>query len=124
MGVGAVDGEFSKASADVFALVLSLSMKLLVFILAATIQLVAAATGLLILLLVLNGYSESQATPSLILYIILGIGSAVALGFASKSVATRLVEKRSFSKLAASACAVVGSTIVAAPLWSWRRSSQ
>lgn len=87
-------------------------MRLIAFILTAAIQLVAASAGLLILLLVMNGYSEAQATPGLILYIIVGIGSALALGFASRWSATRLVDRRSWSKLAASALAVVACAII------------
>jgi hypothetical protein len=64
------------------------------------------------LLLGLNGYSESQATPSLILYIVVGLGSALGLGVASAFMAKRLVERRSMGGLAASAIAVVSVSII------------
>jgi hypothetical protein len=87
-------------------------MKIAAFILSAALQLGAAAAGFLFLLLALNGYSESQATPSLIFYIAAGIVSAVALGFASAAIANRLVQKRSFSKPGATALTVVGFAII------------
>lgn len=87
-------------------------MKIIAFILSATLQLSAAAAGFLFLLLALNGYSESQATPSLIFYMAAGIASAVALGFASAAIANRLVKKRSFSRPGATALAVVGLAII------------
>ncbi|HKO98479.1 MAG TPA: hypothetical protein VJU86_15890 [Pyrinomonadaceae bacterium] len=87
-------------------------MKLIVFILTAVLQLAAAAAAFLILLLVLNGYSESQATPSLISYIAIGIGSAMVMGIASSSIANRLVVKKSFSRVGASALAVLAMAIV------------
>lgn len=86
-------------------------MKIIAFILSAALQLAAAAAGFLFLLLALNGYSESQATPGLMFYIVAIIASAVALGFASASIANRLVQKRSFSKPGATALAVVGVAI-------------
>lgn len=87
-------------------------MRIIVFILSAVIQLAAAAAGFLLLLLGMNGYSERQATPSLILYIALGLDSAAGLGVASAFAARHLVEKRSFGVLAASAIPVIGFSIV------------
>jgi hypothetical protein len=87
-------------------------MKIIVFIITALIQFACAAAGLLVLLLVMNGYSESQATPSLILYLAVGLGSAVGLGVASAFMAKRLVEKRSLGGFAASAIAVVSVSVV------------
>ena len=87
-------------------------MRLLVFILNATVQLAVAAAGFLMLLLALNGFSEAQATPSLIFYIVAAIASAVVLGFASGTVATRLVEKRSFSKGGASTLSVLSFALI------------
>ncbi len=87
-------------------------MRIIVFILTAVIQLAAAAAGFLLLLLGMNGYSERQATPGLVLYVVLGVGSALGLGVASAFVVKRLVEKRSFGGLAASATAVLGSSVL------------
>lgn len=87
-------------------------MRIIVFILTAVIQLAAAAAGFLILLLGMNGYSERQATPSLVLYIALGLGSAAGLGVASAFAAKYLAERRSFGGFAASATAVTGFAVV------------
>jgi hypothetical protein len=83
-------------------------MRIIVSVLTAVIQLAAAAAGLLLLLLGMNGYSERQATPGLILYVALGLGSALGLGLASAFAAKRLVERGSLGRLAASATAVLG----------------
>ena len=87
-------------------------MRIIVFILTAVIQLAAAAAGFLLLLLGMNGYSEDQATPSLILYIALSIVSALGLGVGSAFAAKLLVERKSFGSLWAAATAVLGSSIL------------
>lgn len=89
-------------------------MRIIVFILTGAIQLAFAAAGFFLLLLGMNGYSEQQATPSLILYIVLGTGSALVLGVVSAWAAKRLVERKSFGGLAASATAVVSFSIIGA----------
>lgn len=87
-------------------------MRVIVFTLAALIQLVAAAAGFILLLLGMNGYSERQAAPGLALYIALGVGSALGLGLASAFAAKRLVVRGSLGGLAASALAVLGSSVL------------
>lgn len=87
-------------------------MRIIVFALTAVVQLAAAAAGLLFLLLGMNGYSERQATPGLIFYVALGLVSALALGLLSAFAAKRLVERKSFGVLAASATAVLGFSVV------------
>lgn len=87
-------------------------MRIIVFILTALIQLAAAAAGFLLLLLGMNGYSERHAAPGLILYIALGLGSALGLGLASAFVVKRLVERRSLGGLAASTIAVLGFSVL------------
>lgn len=89
-------------------------MKINVFFITALIQLVVAAPGFLGLLLGLNGFSEQDATPSLIFYIALGFLSALGLGAASAYTATRLVEKPSLGKFGASAISIIGFAIVGA----------
>jgi hypothetical protein len=86
-------------------------MRIIVFVITALIQLAAAAIGFLMLLLGLNGFHEREATPSLIFYIVLGLGSAVGLGATSAFVARALVEKKALGRLAASAIAVVGFSV-------------
>jgi len=87
-------------------------VRIIVFVLTAVFQLAAAAAGLLLLLLGMNGYSERQATPGLILYVALGLGSALGLGIASAFAVKRLVERRSFGGLAASATSVLGFAVL------------
>lgn len=87
-------------------------MRIIVFIITAVIQLAAATVGLVTLLLALNGFSEAQATPGLILFIVIGLGSAIGLGVASAFVAKRLVEKKSLGSIAAAAIAVVGLSVL------------
>jgi hypothetical protein len=87
-------------------------MKMISFMLTVTLQLAAAVAGFLVLLLALNGFSESEATPSLIFYIVGGVLSAVALGFASSWIANRFVERKSFGKVGATALTVIVLAII------------
>jgi hypothetical protein len=89
-------------------------VKIIVFILTALIQLAVAVVCFFMLLLGLNGFSEQQATPSLIFFIALSFVSAVGLGGVSAFVAKTLVEKKSLGRVAASAIAVVGFSILGA----------
>ncbi len=86
-------------------------MKVIVFILTAAIQLVAAALAFFMLLIGLNGFSEKDATPSLVMYIILALASAVGLGLASVYTTKRLSET-SLGSFGAAAIAVVSLAIV------------
>jgi hypothetical protein len=49
----------------------------------AVVQLVAAVFGFFILLIGLNGFSERQATPSLIFYIVLSVVTVLGDGWLS-----------------------------------------
>ena len=82
-------------------------MRIIVFVINALVQLAAAAVGLLLLLLGLNGFSERQATPGLVFYVVLSVASALGLGVASAFTAQWLAQKKSFGGLGASAAAVV-----------------
>ncbi|HYP01533.1 MAG TPA: hypothetical protein VER76_15190 [Pyrinomonadaceae bacterium] len=66
------------------------------------------------MLLGMNGYSGDQAKPSLILDIVLAVGSALGLGVVSAYAAKRMVERSSFGRLGASATAVVSFSIIGA----------
>jgi predicted transporter len=81
-------------------------MKIIVFILNALIQLAVAAFGLFMLLVGLNGFSERQATPGLLFYMILSALSAFLVGAASAFAARWLTAKFSLGKFAAAAIAV------------------
>lgn len=87
-------------------------MGILVLILTVVFQLTAAAIGLFLLLLGLNGYSERQATPSLILYIVLSLTSAFALGAASPFAAKRLAKRTSLGSFGSSAIVVVAFSFI------------
>jgi O-antigen/teichoic acid export membrane protein len=87
-------------------------VRAIVFIVTAVIQLAATAISFLLLLLAMNGYSERDATPGLLLYGVLGLFSAVGLGFTSASTSRHLAEKRAMDDLAASALSVLGFAIV------------
>ena len=87
-------------------------MGILVFIFIVVVQLTMAAIGLFLLLVGLNGYSERQATPSLILYITLSLTSALALGAASPFVVKRLAKRTSFGTFGSSAIVVVAFSLI------------
>jgi len=87
-------------------------MKITVFVITALIQLAVAFLGFFILLLGLNGFHESDATPGLIFYIALAFLSALGLGAASAYTAKRLSEKPSLGKFAASLIAIIAFAIV------------
>lgn len=94
-------------------------MRVIVFVLNAVIQLTAAAVGFFLLLLGLNGFSERQANPGLLFYIIISVGSALGLGVASAFASKWLTQKKSIGALGASAIsvpvfAVVGVLIIIA----------
>ncbi len=89
-------------------------MRIIVFIITAFIQLAVAVPGFFGLLLGLNGYSEKDATPSLIFYIALAFLSALGLGAISAYTAKRLAEKPSLGKFGASIIAIIGFAILGA----------
>jgi hypothetical protein len=91
-------------------------MKVIVFILTAAIQLVVAALAFFMLLVGLNGFSEKDAAPSLIMYIVSALGSAVGLGLASVYATKRLLETSlggfGAAAVAVSSVAIVGGVIL------------
>ena len=87
-------------------------MRVIVFSIVAIVLFGAAALGLFILLVGLNGYSEAQATPSLIAYVVLCLATAPGMGTVGATAARVLVEKKGFGKGGAAVCAITGVTIV------------
>ena len=87
-------------------------MGILVLILTVVFQLTVAAIGLFLLFLGLNGYSERQATPSLIVYIILSLASACALGAVSPFALKRLAKRTSLGSFGSSAVVVVAFSFI------------
>lgn len=82
-------------------------MRLIVLILTVVIQLAVAVVGLFILLLGLNGFSEREATPALILYIALSLTSSFTLGASSPFAAKGLAKRTSIGSFGASTIVVV-----------------
>ena len=87
-------------------------MRIIVFIVVAVVQLVAAAFGFLLLLLGLNGFSERQATPGLVFYIVVAVASSVGLGVAGAMAVKWLAVRRGAHALVAALVAVVGSSVL------------
>lgn len=91
---------------------LSGGMRIIVFSMTAFIQLAAAAFGLFILLVGLNGYSERQATPALIAYLLVGLATVPGMGALGVMAARSLVERRGFGKAGASVGAIFGASVL------------
>lgn len=72
-------------------------MKIVFYILTAIIQLVVAVSGFLILLLGLNGFSERDATPSLILYLVVSVVTVLGDGAVGLLIGNWLVRKKRLS---------------------------
>lgn len=87
-------------------------MRTIVLILTVVFQLTAAAVGFFVLLLGLNGYSERQATPGIILYIALSLISSLALGIASSFAAKRLAGITPLGSFGAAGIVVVAFCII------------
>jgi uncharacterized protein YqgC (DUF456 family) len=86
-------------------------MKIIVFTLTAVTQIAVGAFAFLILLVGLNGFHEDDATPSLIMYIVLTLASAIGLGLASVY-ATKRLSAASVGNFGAAAIAVLGFAFV------------
>ncbi|MBA2494200.1 MAG: hypothetical protein H0V31_05830 [Acidobacteria bacterium] len=89
-------------------------MKIIIFVITALIQAAGATLGFFGLLLGLNGYNETDATPSLIFYIALAFLNALGLGAASAYTAKRLAENPSLGKFGASAITIISFAILGA----------
>ncbi len=87
-------------------------MRIAVFAVTAIVEFAAAIFGLFVLLLGLNGYSESQATPSLIFYIVVCVVSTLALSFLGTLAAKAIVKKGWLRKLWAAVVSIVLTSTV------------
>ena len=97
-------------------------MKIIVYFVTALIQLVAAAVGFFVLLLGLNGYSERQATPSLILYLALSVLSILGVGALAVFSTNFIVRKHwiggaGAAFIATISVAIIGGVILVAGLF-------
>lgn len=92
-------------------------MQILNFLITLTVNLGIAFCVFFFLLLVLNGYSEQQATPGLILYIVLGLFFSLLATVLSVWSSHYLTTKKGMNSVAAVAIAcsvfiVVGSAAI------------
>ncbi|HLM58921.1 MAG TPA: hypothetical protein VK422_22650 [Pyrinomonadaceae bacterium] len=87
-------------------------MRIIVFIVVAAVQLAAAAFVFLILIMGMNGFSERDANPGLLFYIVLALASSAGLGLAGAMFAKWLTASRGMGGLGAAAIAVVSSSTV------------
>jgi len=87
-------------------------MKIIVYLGTALIQLVAAAAGFFVLLLGLNGYSERQATPSLILYLVLSVLSILGFGALSVFTTNFIVRKNWLGRAGAVFIATISMSVI------------
>ena len=87
-------------------------MRITVFILTIILNLAAGVFGLFVLLLGLNGYSERQATPSLILYISFCLAGSLTLGFLGTLAAKTIVNKGWLGKPGAAILSIVLTSII------------
>jgi hypothetical protein len=87
-------------------------MKIIVFLIAAIAQIGASVFGFFILLLGLNGFSEREATPSLIFYIVLSLATIVGDGLIGVVLARRLANRTKFGIGGASVIATIAVVIL------------
>jgi len=87
-------------------------MKIIVFLIAAIAQIVAAVFGLFILLIGLNGFSEREATPSLIFYIVLSLATIVGDGAIGLVLAKKLANTTKFGVGGAAVVATLSAAIL------------
>lgn len=86
-------------------------MKTIVFILIAAVQLIVGAAAFFMLLVAMNGFSETDASPGLLMYIVLTLGSAVGHGAAGVCVAKRL-SAASVGNFGAALISIAGFAII------------
>ena len=91
-------------------------MRITVFLTTAILSVASAIFGFFILLLGLNGYSERQATPSLIFYIVFCLTSLLILSFVGTLVAKAFVEKGWMNKVWAAIVSILSTSIVSSVL--------
>ena len=85
-------------------------MRIIVFIIVAAVQLAAAACVFVLLLLGLNGFSERDAKPGLLFYIVLALASSAGLGLAGAWFTKWLAARKGMGGFGAAAIAVVSSS--------------
>ena len=89
-------------------------MRLIVFIITTVTQAVVAITCFFFLLVGLNGYSERQATPSLIFYIVFSFITILGMSFIAGLAAKYFLDKSWMGKGIASVVGIITSSILGA----------
>jgi hypothetical protein len=91
-------------------------LRLIVFLITALTQVVVAVSCFFVLLVGLNGYSERQATPSLIFYIVFSLIGIFGMSFIAGVTAKYFLDKHWMSKAIAAVVATLTSSILGALL--------
>ena len=89
-------------------------MRFIVFLITAVTQVVVAVSCFFVLLVGLNGYSERQATPSLIFYIVFSLISIIGMSFIAGFAAKYFLDKNWMGKGIASMVGIITSSILGA----------
>ena len=87
-------------------------MRITVFLVTAIVEFAAAVFGFFILLVGLNGFSERQATPSLIFYIVFCLMSSFLISFLGTIVAKTIVNKQWLGKAVAAIVSIILSSTI------------
>ena len=87
-------------------------MRVTVFVVTAMVVLAAAVFGFFVLLLGLNGFSERQATPSLIFYIVFCFASSLLISFLGTIAAKTIVNKQWLGKAVAAIVSILLTSTV------------
>jgi hypothetical protein len=88
-------------------------MKIATFLLTALLNIAFAFLMFFMLIISLNGFSERQATPGLLLFIVWSLLlSSIATGILSVLLANYLAVKKAMNRLAAAAISIVSFVIV------------
>jgi hypothetical protein len=91
-------------------------LRITVFLITGVLNVAAAIFGFFILLLGLNGFSERQATPSLIFYVVFCLTSLLILSFLGTLIAKAFVEKGWMNKVWAAIVSILSTSIVSGVL--------
>lgn len=89
-------------------------MKIIIFIIIAAVQATLAVGGFVMLLMGLNGYSERQAQPGLIFYIVLNLVAALGLAWAGGILKQKLIERFWLGKYTASLISILAAIALGA----------
>ena len=86
-------------------------MRITLFIVTAIVALAAAVFGFFVVLLGLNGFSERQATPSLIFYIVSSLAGSLGLSLGATLAAKAIVNKGRLGKAGAAIVSILFTSI-------------